>query len=78
MVFLKLAVPGAGMICLEWWCFELMTLLSSSLGTHVVAAQTVMFSTTVQLVCVCVCVDGWMDVCESSQNTRKPGIEAQW
>ena len=40
--FLRLAVPGAGMICLEWWCFELMTLLSASLGTRVVAAQTVM------------------------------------
>jgi len=44
--FLKLAVPGAGMICLEWWCFEIMTLLSASLGTSIVAAQTVMFSTT--------------------------------
>ncbi len=34
------------MICLEWWCFELMTLMSARLGTAIVAAQTVMFSTT--------------------------------
>ena len=39
--YLKLAVPGAGMICLEWWAFEIMTLVSTRLGTHVVAAQTV-------------------------------------
>eukprot|EP00697_Spironema_sp_BW2_P008142 gnl/Spiro4/22651_TR11171_c0_g1_i1.p1 gnl/Spiro4/22651_TR11171_c0_g1~~gnl/Spiro4/22651_TR11171_c0_g1_i1.p1 ORF type:complete len:607 (-),score=109.94 gnl/Spiro4/22651_TR11171_c0_g1_i1:277-2070(-) len=25
---LALAIPGAGMLCLEWWCFEINTLLS--------------------------------------------------
>lgn len=33
--FLRIAVPSAGCICLEWWCFEI----------TVVAAQTIMFNT---------------------------------
>jgi len=44
--YLHLAVPGAGQICLEWWCFEIQTLLSAQLGTTVLAAQTVMFNST--------------------------------
>ena len=26
--FMKLAVPGMLMVCLEWWCFEVGTILS--------------------------------------------------
>lgn len=30
---LKLGLPGMLMVCLEWWCFEIMSLLSGLLGT---------------------------------------------
>ena len=30
--FLKLAIPSAVMCCLEWWSFEIMTLMSAFLG----------------------------------------------
>ena len=33
------------MICLEWWCFEVVTLASGQLGTTAVAAQAVLFNT---------------------------------
>eukprot|EP00960_Hanusia_phi_P018445 543942-Hanusia_phi.AAC.1 len=42
----RLTLPAAGMICLEWWCFEIVTLLAAQLGTTVIAAQTIMFNTT--------------------------------
>ena len=29
--FMKLALPGMFMVCLEWWCFEIGTLLSGEL-----------------------------------------------
>jgi multidrug resistance protein, MATE family len=43
--FLRIALPSCGMICLEWWCFEVVTLASGRLGTTAVAAQAVMFNT---------------------------------
>jgi multidrug resistance protein, MATE family len=43
--FLRIALPSCGMICLEWWCFEIVTLVSGRLGTTAVAAQAVMFNT---------------------------------
>jgi MATE family multidrug resistance protein len=43
--YLRIALPSCGMICLEWWCFEIMTLASGRLGTAAVAAQSVMFNT---------------------------------
>jgi len=44
--YLRVALPSCGMMCLEWWCFEGVTLISGRLGTTVVAAQSVMFTTT--------------------------------
>ena len=44
--YLRLAVPGAGHICLEWWCFEIQTLLAARLGTTVLAAHTIIFNST--------------------------------
>lgn len=44
--YLRIALPSAGSICLEWWCFEIITLFSGSLGTSVIAAQTILFNTT--------------------------------
>ena len=43
--FLRIALPSCGMICLEWWCFEVVTLASGRLGTTAVAAQAVLFNT---------------------------------
>lgn len=43
--YLRIALPSAGSICLEWWCFEIITLFSGSLGTSVIAAQTILFNT---------------------------------
>ncbi|CAM9301345.1 unnamed protein product, partial [Heterosigma akashiwo] len=37
--FFKLGIPGALMICLEWWCFELLVLCAGVLGTNFAAAQ---------------------------------------
>lgn len=41
MLFLKLAIPGAAMICSESWAFELVTLSASMLGSTALAAQVV-------------------------------------
>lgn len=30
--YLRLAVPGALMVCAEWWTFEILTLMSGYLG----------------------------------------------
>lgn len=43
--YLKLALPGAAHICLEWWGFEVLMLLTGQLGATVSAAQTVVFNT---------------------------------
>ena len=45
--FLRVALPSCGMVCLEWWCFELSTLLSGRLGAAAVAAQSVMINVNV-------------------------------
>src|SRR5690606_30409000 len=38
-VFVRLAIPGMAMICIEWWSFEVSSLLSGLLGTAELAAQ---------------------------------------
>ena len=43
--FMRVALPSCGMICLEWWCLEIVTLASAQLGTAAVAAQVVLFNT---------------------------------
>jgi Na+-driven multidrug efflux pump len=43
--YLRLALPGAAHICLEWWGFEVLMLLTGRLGATVSAAQTVVFNT---------------------------------
>ena len=44
---MKLGVPSIGMLCLEWWGFELMTLFSAWLSLDAVAAQIVILNTAV-------------------------------
>jgi MATE family multidrug resistance protein len=43
--YLKLALPGTAQICLEWWGFEVLMLLTGRLGATVSAAQTVIINT---------------------------------
>mmetsp|Transcript_24676 Transcript_24676/g.38775 ORF Transcript_24676/g.38775 Transcript_24676/m.38775 type:complete len:523 (+) Transcript_24676:311-1879(+) len=44
--FLSIAVPSCAMLCMEWWAFELSTLISGRLGTLSLASQTVLFNAT--------------------------------
>lgn len=44
--FLQLAVPGMLMICIEWWSFEILSLLSGLLGQIELAAQIIILTTT--------------------------------
>eukprot|EP00667_Euglena_gracilis_P004739 EG_transcript_4765 len=39
--FLKLGLAGAALLCLEWWAFEVLSLVSGVLGTTPLAASTV-------------------------------------
>lgn len=41
---MKIGVPGALMLCFEWWCFELLALLSGLLGVDVLAAEVVIIN----------------------------------
>jgi MATE family multidrug resistance protein len=40
--FIALGVPGAAMICSEWWAYEFLAFMASRLGTASVAAQSLM------------------------------------
>lgn len=42
--YLKIGVPGALMLCFEWWCFELLALLSGILGVDELAAEVVIIN----------------------------------
>lgn len=42
-VFLKLAISGMIMLCIEWWSFEIGIFLSGLLGKTDLAAQSVAF-----------------------------------
>ncbi|KAG0171790.1 hypothetical protein DFQ28_006422 [Apophysomyces sp. BC1034] len=42
--FIRLAVPGAVMVCTEWWAFEISVLAASYLSTVDLAAQSIMFT----------------------------------
>ncbi|CAH1776860.1 unnamed protein product [Owenia fusiformis] len=41
--FMKLALPGMLMVCLEWWCFEIGTVLTGVLSKTELGAQSIMF-----------------------------------
>jgi MATE family multidrug resistance protein len=43
--FFKLGLPGAAMVCAEWWGFEIHALVSGLLGTVPLAAQTLCLNT---------------------------------
>ncbi|XP_064610933.1 multidrug and toxin extrusion protein 2-like [Liolophura sinensis] len=41
--FLKLALPGLFMVCLQWWCFEIFTVLAGLLGPEELAAHSIVY-----------------------------------
>nr|XP_025719701.1 multidrug and toxin extrusion protein 1-like [Callorhinus ursinus] len=47
--FLSLAIPGMLMLCVEWWAYEVGSLLSGILGTVELGAQSVVYELTVIL-----------------------------
>lgn len=42
--YLSIALPAAGMICAEWWSFELLTVIAGLLGVTAQASQVILFS----------------------------------
>jgi MATE family multidrug resistance protein len=41
---LSLGIPSAMMLCLEWWAFEVMTLLAGYIGVDEMAAQVIIMN----------------------------------
>lgn len=42
--FLKYGVPATLMLCFEWWCFEVLSLLAGMLSVNELAANVVLFN----------------------------------
>lgn len=42
--YLSLGVPSAMMLCLEWWAYEVMTLMAGYIGVKEQAAQIVLMN----------------------------------
>lgn len=42
--YLELGIPSAAMLCLEWWAYEVMTLMSGYLGVTEQASQIVLMN----------------------------------
>jgi MATE family multidrug resistance protein len=42
--YLKIGVPSAALLCLEWWSFELMTLLAGYISVEAMAAQVILLN----------------------------------
>lgn len=42
--YLKLAIPGTFMMCLEWWVYEIITLMAGYLSVHALAAEVVLLN----------------------------------
>ena len=42
--YLKIGIPGALMLCFEWWAFELLALFSGLMGVEALAAEVVVIN----------------------------------
>ena len=42
--YLKVGIPSIGMLCFEWWSFEVMILISAMLSIKAVAVQIIVFN----------------------------------
>lgn len=45
--YLKLGLPSIGMVCLEWWSFEIMTLFAAYTSLTATASQIILLNTAV-------------------------------
>jgi multidrug resistance protein, MATE family len=39
--YLKIGIPGAMMLCFEWWCFELLAIFSGLMSVEALAAEII-------------------------------------
>lgn len=39
--YLAIGIPGACMLCFEWWCFELLAIFSGLMGVEALAAEVI-------------------------------------
>lgn len=42
--YIKIGLPGACMMCFEWWCFELLAVFSGLMSVEALAAEVVLVS----------------------------------
>ena len=42
--YLELGIPSALMVCLEWWAFEVMTLITGYIGVNEQASQVIIIN----------------------------------
>jgi MATE family multidrug resistance protein len=42
--YLKIGIPGALMLCFEWWAFELLALFSGIMGVDALAAEVIIIN----------------------------------
>ncbi len=42
--YLAIGIPGACMLCFEWWCFELLAIFSGLMSVEALAAEVVVVS----------------------------------
>lgn len=45
--YMKLGLPSIGMVCIEWWSFEIMTIYSAWLGVRETATQIIILNTEI-------------------------------
>lgn len=44
LYYLKIGIPGAFMLCFEWWAFEILAIFSGYLGVAALAAEVVIIN----------------------------------
>ena len=42
--YFKLGIPSTGMLCLEWWSFEIMTVFAAYISLSATASQVIMMN----------------------------------
>lgn len=73
--YIGLGIPGAAMICSEWWAFEILAFFASRLGTASVAAQ----SLTLQILCLAYMVPLGLSIATASLVGNALGAkQRQW
>ena len=42
--YMRLAIPGTMMLCLEWWAYEIITLMAGYISVNALAAEVVLLN----------------------------------